>query len=95
MNKHQRIAVTLGISVVLGGCATPSSQVVLLGESNAGGADAAQEANIAINNAAGAGCEAISVGGYATGGEGLIIGIPVLVKCPVGTRLLPNGQPAP
>lgn len=84
------------------GCATatvsppsPSTQFVLVGESSASGEDAANEANIKVKNAAGSGCNAISVGGYATGGEGLIIGVPVLVDCPLNTRLLPNGTAAP
>lgn len=48
-----------------------------------------------ISNAAGSGCRAVSVGGYGAGGEGLVIGVPVLLDCPQGTRLLPTGAPAP
>jgi len=84
------------------GCATAtvsppsaSTQIILLGESHASGADAVQEATNKVNNAASSGCKAVSVGGYATGGEGLIIGVPVLVDCPLNTQLLPDGTPAP
>ena len=79
-----------------GGSSQPSGvQIVLLGESNASGEAAVQQANLAVANAAGSGCNAISVGGYATGGEGLVFGVPVLVECPTGTQLLPNGSAAP
>ena len=71
------------------------TQTIVVGESFASGAEAAKEANNFIINAAGSGCKAISVGGYGAGGEGLIIGVPVLLDCPQGTRLLPNGTPAP
>ncbi|MFV2005470.1 MAG: hypothetical protein ACC650_09695 [Gammaproteobacteria bacterium] len=79
------------------GCVTPSpgTQIILLGESSASGSDAVMEANNKVTNAAGSGCKAISVGGYATGGEGLIIGVPVLLDCPLNTQLLPDGTAVP
>ena len=84
------------------GCATatvsppsPSTQIILLGESNASGEEAVLNATNKVNNAASSGCKAVSVGGYATGGEGLIIGVPVLVDCPMNTQLQPDGTPAP
>lgn len=67
------------------------TQIVLVGTSNSSGAAAAAMVNSFIGNAASSGCEAISVGGYAAGGEGLVIGIPVLVDCPAGTTLNPDG----
>jgi len=90
----------LTIGVTVGACAMPSgTQVVVVGESGATGAEAANEVNRFIANAGASGCEAISVGGYAAGaraeGGGLLIGIPVLLDCPQGTNLLPNGTPAP
>ena len=78
---------------------TSTTQIVLLGESFATGSEAVREVNLAIQNAATSNCQAISVGGYAAAGDfierGLVIGVPVLVECPQGTRLLPNGTPAP
>lgn len=90
----------LAIGVAVGACAMPSgTQVVVVGESGATGAEAANEVNRFIATAEQSGCEAISVGGYAAGaraeGGGLLIGIPVLLECPQGTNLLPNGAPAP
>jgi hypothetical protein len=83
-------AVVLSLLVIMSvaGCHHTSAhgtQIIVVGESHASGAEAAKEANNLIKNAAGKGCHAISVGGYATGGEGLIIGIPVLLDCPPGT----------
>lgn len=96
-NSLLTLSVIVFIVTVISSCVTsqPSTQIVLLGESNASGAEAVQEANNKVVNAAGSGCEAISVGGYGAGGEGLVIGVPVLVKCPVNTRLLPDGTAAP
>ena len=71
------------------------TQFVVLGESFASGSEAVREANNHIANAEANGCDAVSVGGYATVGETLIIGVPVLLDCPVGTRLLPDGTLAP
>jgi hypothetical protein len=90
-------ALALICATALGGCAQRSggTQIVLLGESFASGSEAVNEVNTAIANAAAAGCEAISVGGYGAAGEGLVIGVPVLVDCPRGTTLLPNGARAP
>jgi len=95
---------TLLATVLLAACASPSgSQVVVVGESAAAGSEAAKEVNNFIVNAEGAGCEAISVGGYAAaaategsgevlaGHGGLLIGIPVLLDCPQGTQLKLDG----
>lgn len=92
-----------GTTLLLGGCGVfhqDTTRTVLLGESFAAGSEAVVEVNNAIANAERAGCRAISVGGYAAGagveqGGGLVIGVPVLVKCPRGTVLLPDGNPAP
>lgn len=86
--------------LLLSGCALPSgTQIVVVGESGAGGFEAANEVNNIIANAESSGCEAISVGGYAAGarveGGGLLVGIPVLIECPQGTQLLPDGTVAP
>jgi len=93
-----RIATVALGAAMLAACAPsnpPSTQIVVLGESFAAGSEAVNEVNLAIANASAAGCEAVSVGGYAAGGEGLIIGVPVLLDCPLGTQLLPTGQPVP
>ncbi len=84
------------IIVFLSGCAT-GTQFVLLGESSIPGSMAVQEVNIAISNANANGCKAISVGGYGLAPEDLatVVGIPVLVDCPKGIKLLPNGTLAP
>jgi len=72
---------------------------VVVGESGASGSEASNEVNMIIANAERSGCEAISVGGYGAGarveGGGLLIGIPVLLECPQGTILLPDGTAAP
>ena len=89
-----------GATLALGGCGLfheQTSRTVLLGESSASGAEAVQEANIALANAERAGCKAIAVGGYAAAaspeaGGGLVIGVPVMVKCPVGVVLRPDGR---
>jgi hypothetical protein len=90
----------LAVGVLAGACVAPrGTQVVVVGESGASGAEAAREANNFIANAEASGCDAVSVGGYAAGarseGGGLLIGIPVLLDCPPGTRLLPDGTRAP
>ncbi len=90
-------ALALICAAALGGCAqgTDGTRIVLLGESFASGSEAVNEVNNKIVNAAAAGCKAISVGGYGAAGEGLVIGVPVLVDCPRGTALLPDGTRAP
>lgn len=93
-----RIRLLLGIAILAGlaltGCPPPpSTQIVIVGESFASGAEAVREANNLIASAAGSGCEAISVGGYGAGGEGLVIGVPVLLDCPLGTQLPPPPTP--
>mgnify|MGYP007073294061 CR=1 FL=1 len=104
MMLQQRVTIpfVLGRGLLAGACTLPSgTQIVVVGESGASGAEASNEVNLIIANAEAAGCEAISVGGYAAGAAvepgvgGLLIGIPVLLECPQGTRLLPNGVPAP
>ena len=81
--------------LLLAACAGTGNQIVLLGEGTIPGSQAVGEANVAIRNANAAGCNAISVGGYGLDGEGTLIGIPVLVECPKGVSLLPNGGLAP
>lgn len=71
------------------------NQFIVLGEGTIPGSQAVGEANLAIKNANAAGCNAISVGGYGLGGEGTLIGVPVLIECPLGIQLLPNGTRAP
>lgn len=91
MNKLKlRLFAGIAVILLMSGCAT-GTQYVLLGESTIPGSQAVAEANIMISNANAAGCKAISVGGYGMGGEGTLIGIPVLVDCPAGIKLLPNG----
>lgn len=88
-------AVVAGCAQQIGGGSSGGTQVVVLGESFASGSEAVNEVNGAVANAAAAGCRAISVGGYGAAGEGLVIGVPVLLDCPRGTVLLPNGTRAP
>ena len=102
MMDTQRVGIPslLAISLFLGACTLPSgTQIVVVGESGASGAEASNEVNRIIANAERSGCEAISVGGYAAGAQveegGLLIGIPVLLECPQGTILLPDGTAAP
>jgi hypothetical protein len=80
------------------GTSSTGNEIILLGESNATGEAATAQANLALRNAQAAGCHGISVGGYAAGGieaGGIVYGIPLMVRCPAGVRLLPNGAPAP
>jgi len=100
--KSATLLAIAGAALALGGCGLfhqQTSRTVLLGESSASGAEAVQEANTALANAERAGCKAISVGGYAAAspeqGGGLVIGVPVMVKCPVGTVLRPDGTAEP
>lgn len=80
-------------TLLLSAClqAGTGNQFVVLGEGTIPGSQAVGEANVAVRNANAAGCNAISVGGYGLAGEGTLIGVPVLIECPTGTRLLPNG----
>lgn len=74
------------------------NEIVLLGESNINGESAVQQAVLILRNAQAVGCRGLSVGGYATttGEPGAIVyGVPVMVSCPPGVRLLPNGSRAP
>ena len=82
------------------GCAqlSPHNDFVFLGESNVNGAEAAQEANLIVRNANAAGCHGVSVGGYATttiDPPKVVYGVPVMVRCPPGIVLLPNGSAQP
>ena len=99
MKRTITVLSTLSVVALLAaGCRPPASsgtQFVLLGDSAVTGAEAVQEANNKIANAAGSGCKAISVGGYGVVAETLEIGIPVLVDCPAGTTLLPDGTAGP
>ena len=83
----------------LAACTGTGNQFIVLGEATIPGSQAVGEANVAVKNANAAGCNAISVGGYGLGSEATLIGIPVLIECPAGIRLLPNGTrdltPAP
>lgn len=94
----------LAAAYVLAGCAMgptgPSNDFVFLGESNANGEIAAQQANLIVRNANQAGCRGVSVGGYATSAIDVspiqqIYGVPVMVNCPAGVVLLPNGLAQP
>ena len=82
--------------LILSGCAT-GTQIVLLAESAGSGSIAVGSVNNIIGNANVSGCKAISVGGYGMAPEGtaMLVGIPVLVDCPTGTDLLPDGTLAP
>lgn len=74
------------------------NEIILLGESNATGEAAVAQANLALRNSQAAGCYGISVGGYAAASPergGVVFGIPFMVRCPGGVRLLPNGTRAP
>ena len=87
------------VLILLTGCEGTGNQFIVLGEGTIPGSQVVGEANVAVRNANAAGCNAISVGGYGLAGEGTLIGIPVLIECPSGIRLLPNGTrdttPAP
>ncbi len=81
--------------LTLAGC-TGGAQFVIYGDSFATVAEAAQEANLAIERAAQAGCRAISVGGIGAGGAsetsgGLVLAVPVLLDCPPGTDIIATG----
>ena len=91
---NSRTSLAIAGAILCSGCAT-GNQFVLLGESTVPGTQAVAEANIRIGNANASGCKAISVGGYGLGDEATLIGIPVLVDCPAGTNLLPDGTLSP
>ena len=74
------------------------NEIILLGESNATGEAATAQANLALRNAQVAGCHGIAVGGYAAATlerGGVVYGIPFMVRCPMGVKLLPNGVRTP
>ena len=73
------------------------NEIILLGESRATGDDATAQANLKLRNAQAAGCYGIAVGGYAVAApeQGVVYGIPFMVRCPAGVNLIPNGTRAP
>ena len=92
------LVATLGI--LLAGCTgaanqSTGNQFIVLGEATIPGSQAVGEANVAVRNANAAGCNAISVGGYGLGSEATLVGVPVLIECLAGIRLLPNGTRDP
>jgi hypothetical protein len=94
------ILTTMMLTMLAGCHHIRGNQFVLLGESTIPGSSAVGEANVHIKNANANGCNAISVGGYGLGGASetggsSLIGVPVLVDCPKGIDLLPNGTVAP
>lgn len=97
MIMHNTVCLRAGI--ILMGCISVScahqqtTSHVVIGESFATGAEAAQELQLAINRAQTVGCRAISVGGYGAGGEGMVIGIAALMSCPGDIDLIPTGFP--
>ncbi len=88
------VALAAALIIATAASAAQANQQVLLGNSFASGDEATAEVNLKIANASAAGCKAISIGGYGLGGgeTGKEIGIPVLLDCPIGVDLLPNGQ---
>ncbi len=96
MHAPRMIFVLAALSVAA--CARSTNEFVFLGESNVSGEDAAGEANLIVRNANAAGCEGVSVGGYAVATEdppANVYGVPVLIDCPQGVVLLPNGSAQP
>lgn len=74
------------------------NEIILLGDSHTTGDDAVAMANLRLKNAQAAGCYGISVGGYAAAipeQGGIVYGIPFMVRCPPGVKLIPNGTPPP
>lgn len=92
--RFAAVAIAAVLFVTTFASAASANQHVLLGSSFATGDEAAAEANLMIANANAAGCKAISVGGYGLADleAGKEIGIPVLMDCPPGVDLLPNGK---
>ncbi len=93
-NRLAGVVLAAALLVTTLASAASANQQVLLGNSFASGDEATAEVNLKIANASAAGCKAISVGGYGLAGYegGKEIGIPVLLDCPAGVDLLPNGQ---
>jgi len=98
----RKIVLVSVLTLFTAGCAQllsgPSNDFVFLGESNVTGEEAAQEANLIVRNANAAGCRGVSVGGYAATNADppqLVYGVPVMVSCPLGVILLPNGALQP
>lgn len=102
LRKIGLVGVLTLLTALTAGCAQllygPSNDFVFLGESNITGEEAAQEANLIVRNANAAGCRGVSVGGYAATNADppqLVYGVPVMVSCPQGVVLLPNGALQP
>ncbi|REL29568.1 hypothetical protein [Thalassotalea euphylliae] len=99
MSRLLTFSLVLAFAISLAGCQhtpvsnAPTKSFVIVGESNAGGVEAAQELQLAINRSQTVGCKAISVGGYGAGGEGMVLGIAALISCPVGVHIIPTGFP--
>jgi hypothetical protein len=95
MNTRSVSFVLLVFAVIfVSGCLhTPTKSFVIIGESNATGAEAAQELQLAINRVQTVGCKVISVGGYGAAGEGMVLGIAALISCPDGVHIIPTGFP--
>ena len=95
--KYIVYGLLLVTAIVLSGCThtqtTGSKSFVIIGESMATGAEAAQELQLAINRTQTVGCKAISVGGYGAAGEGMILGLAALIRCPGGVHIIPTGFP--
>lgn len=100
MNKRSiGLVFLLFVATFLSGCMHMSphhrsgKSFVVIGESNATGAEAAQELQLAINRVQTVGCKAISIGGYGAAGEGMVLGLAALIQCPGGVHIIPTGFP--
>jgi hypothetical protein len=92
--KSIGIALTIAAVIFGTGCRhTPAKSFVIIGESNATGAEAAQELQLAINRSQTVGCKAISVGGYGAASDGMVLGLAALIRCPDGVHIIPTGFP--
>lgn len=99
--KTRSICLTLLVPAIIfvSGCqrhqarTSGGNSFVIIGESMATGAEAAQELQLAINRTQTVGCTAVSVGGYGAAGEGMVLGLAALIKCPGGIHIIPTGFP--
>ncbi len=93
-NRLAGVALATALTIATFASAALANQQVLVGNSFASADEAAAEVNLKIANANAAGCKAIGVGGYGLADleAGKEIGIPVLLDCPTGVDLKPNGQ---
>lgn len=97
LNLIPLIALAAPACTTLAGPGT-GNEIILLGESNITGEAATAQANLALRNAQAAGCHGLAVGGYAAAGRegvGIVYGIPFMVRCLLGVKLLPNGVRTP